>query len=103
MFRSVVPSRVRPTWRVSRAAGLWIRTLATTPDVIKVNRIAGSLGAEVLGVDLRTIDNDKAKEIRRALLDHKVIFFRDQTLTPNEFLNFSSYFGRPVEYPFVKG
>jgi taurine dioxygenase len=32
-----------------------------------------------------------------------VIFFRDQTLTPAQFLGFARAFGEPVAYPFVKG
>jgi taurine dioxygenase len=70
---------------------------------ITVNKIAGSLGAEVGNVDLRQLDETKTKTIRQALLDHKVIFFRNQDLTPEEFLKFSSHFGKPIEYPFVKG
>ena len=70
---------------------------------IQVKKIAGSLGAEIHNVDLRNISEATAKIIRQAWLDHKVIFFRDQDLTPDEFLKFSSFFGKPVEYPFVKG
>lgn len=44
------------------------------------------------------------RTVRQALLDHLVIFFRDQDLTaPDQFLAFARAFGRPVEYPFVKG
>jgi taurine dioxygenase len=41
--------------------------------------------------------------IRQALLDHLVIFFRDQALSPEQYLGFARRFGEPVEYPFVKG
>ena len=64
---------------------------------IEVKRIAGSLGAEIHNVDLRSLDDTTTKEIRQALLDHKVIFFRNQDLSPDDFLKFSSYFGKPVE------
>jgi taurine dioxygenase len=70
---------------------------------VEIKRIAGSLGAEIHGVDLRSVDDSTTKQIRQALLDHKVIFFRNQELSPNEFLNFSARFGKPVKYPFVKG
>lgn len=70
---------------------------------IEVQRIAGSLGAEIHNVDLRDLDDTTTKDIRKALLEHKVIFFRNQDLSPEEFLLFSSHFGKPVEYPFVKG
>ena len=42
-------------------------------------------------------------EIRRAWLEHLVVFFRDQALEPDEFLAFARRIGEPVEYPFVKG
>ena len=45
---------------------------------IKVTPIAGSLGAEVCGVDLRTMDNHAWAEVHQAFLDHKVIAIRDQ-------------------------
>jgi taurine dioxygenase len=63
--------------------------------------MAGALGAEVLGVDLaREIP---AREIRRAFLEHQVVFFRGQTLTPAQFMAFARSMGQPIEYPFVKG
>jgi taurine dioxygenase len=37
------------------------------------------------------------------LLQHQVIFFRDQDLTPEQFMRFAQTLGQPVEYPFVKG
>ena len=68
---------------------------------MQVVRIAGALGAEIHGVDLaREIP---AAEIRAAFLEHQVIFFRDQTLSPAQFMAFARAMGRPVEYPFVKG
>ena len=70
---------------------------------LQIKRIAGSCGAEIHGVDLRSLDESTAKEIREALLEHKVVFFRDQDLSSEEFLNFTSKFGKPIEYPFVKG
>ncbi len=71
---------------------------------MKVRRIAGALGAEISGVDLsRDLSRGLAAEIRQVLLEHLVIFFRGQTLTPAQFLEFAGHMGEPVEYPFVKG
>jgi len=71
---------------------------------IKVLPIAGALGAEISGVDLATdLVDETVAEIRRAWLEHGVIFFRDQFLGPAEFLAFGRRLGTPVEYPFVKG
>jgi taurine dioxygenase len=68
---------------------------------VKVARIAGALGAEVLDVDLSK--GFSAASIRAAFLEHQVIFFRDQTLGPAQFMAFARAMGRPIEYPFVKG
>ena len=66
--------------------------------------IAGALGAEISGVDLAgELSDDVVAEIRRAWLEHLVVFFRDQVLGPDEFLAFAHRIGKPVEYPFVKG
>ena len=42
-------------------------------------------------------------EIRREWLAHGVIFFRDQELTPAQFMALAEGFGQPVEYPFIQG
>jgi taurine dioxygenase len=71
---------------------------------IEVCPIAGALGAEVRGVDLaRPLHGDVVAEIRSALLEHLVIFFREQTLSPQAQLAFSARFGQPIEYPQLKG
>lgn len=70
---------------------------------MEVRRIAGALGAEISRVDLHSLDDDTVKKIRQALLDNLVVFFRDQDLDPAAFLAFAAHFGKPVEYPFVKG
>jgi len=71
---------------------------------IGVEPIAGALGAEVDGVDLAgELDDEAVAEIRRAWLDHGVVFFRDQKLDAGRFLAFASRIGKPTEYPFVPG
>ncbi|MBM3542682.1 MAG: TauD/TfdA family dioxygenase, partial [Alphaproteobacteria bacterium] len=73
-------------------------------NALDVRPIAGALGAEVHGVDLsRTPDDGLVAELRRAWLDHLVLFFRDQALSPAQFQAFAERFGTVVEYPFVKG
>lgn len=71
---------------------------------IEVRPIAGALGAEIHGVDIgRPLDGALVAELRQAFLDHLVIFFRNQTLTPQQQLAFAQRFGEPVEYPQLKG
>jgi taurine dioxygenase len=70
----------------------------------EVRPIAGALGAEIAGVDLsRDLDDETVAALRRAWLQHLVLFFRDQDLPPAHFLAFARRFGEPIEYPFVKG
>ena len=71
---------------------------------LRIRPIAGALGAEIGGVDLaRELDGNTIAAIRRAWLDHLVVFFRGQPLTPERFLAFARRFGEAVEYPFIKG
>jgi taurine dioxygenase len=71
---------------------------------IKVSPVSGALGAEIGGVDLATDLGDEVMgEIRRAWLEHLVVFFRDQVLDSDAFLAFARRIGEPVEYPFVRG
>jgi taurine dioxygenase len=71
---------------------------------MEVRRLSGALGAEIHGVDLgEKQTEDAVAEIRRIFLEHLVIFFHDQTLTPAQFMAFARRMGKPVEYPFVKG
>jgi taurine dioxygenase len=72
--------------------------------MLTVSRIAGALGAEVHGVDLSApLPPELVAAIRQAFLEHLVLFFRDQHLTPGQFMAFARALGTPVEYPFVKG
>ena len=70
----------------------------------QVKRLAGALGAEIHGVDLAAgLTESLAAQVRQVFLEHQVIFFRDQSLTPEQFLRFAQAMGQPIEYPFVKG
>lgn len=61
---------------------------------MKIRRLAGHIGAEIDGVDLaEPLGAETVRTIRRALLDHKVIFFRDQCLGHAEHVSFARQFG----------
>jgi taurine dioxygenase len=71
---------------------------------ITVKRVAGALGAEISGVDLaRELDGPTFDAIHRAFVEHEVIFFRDQTLTPDQHKAFGRRFGALNIHPYVKG
>ncbi len=71
---------------------------------IEVRPIAGALGAEIHGVDMaKDLGAEVVGEVRQALLDHLVIFLREQNVTPHQQLAFARKFGEPIEYPQLKG
>jgi taurine dioxygenase len=71
---------------------------------IEPQKIAGSCGAEIEGVDLsQDLPDDVLAEIRAALLDNLVIFFRDQKLTPEQQLRFARRWGEIHLHPFMQG
>jgi taurine dioxygenase len=75
-----------------------------TYRTISVNRISGALGAEVSGVDLsQKLDDEVIGEIRQALTENCVIFFRDQKLTSEQHLAFGRRFGELQIHEFVEG
>jgi len=61
---------------------------------IRVEPLAGALGAEISGIDLaKPLDAGAVDEIRRAWLEHQVLFFRDQPLSVDEHKAFARRFG----------
>jgi taurine dioxygenase len=74
-------------------------------QTIQVDPVSGVLGAEISGVDLgEDLSDQTIAEIRAALLEHLVIFFRDQShITPKQQARFAERFGALVDYPMVKG
>ena len=69
---------------------------------IEVKPIAGALGAEIGGVDLATLGDETFKEIEAAWLEHLVVFFRNQTITPEQQIAFAKRFGEIHHHPFMK-
>lgn len=60
------------------------------------------IGAEIHGVDLRDVDDDLYADLRRALLEWKVILFRDQSLDRHGQATFARRFGELEQHPFFK-
>ncbi len=61
---------------------------------IEIVPLTSAIGAEIRGVDLRdTLSDDVVATIRQALLDHLVLFFRDQPIDDDEHLAFALRFG----------
>ena len=72
--------------------------------MMTVSPVSGALGAEIDGIDLsQPLSAQQIADIRAALLEHLVIFFRNQDITPADHLRFASYFSEPEDYPMITG
>jgi taurine dioxygenase len=64
--------------------------------------LSPTVGAELGGVSLaEPIGDQTFEEIHHALLEYKVIFFRDQDITPEQHVAFAGRFGALETHPFV--
>ncbi|MCR9095650.1 MAG: TauD/TfdA family dioxygenase [bacterium] len=69
---------------------------------LSIERLTKAIGAEVTGVDLaKDLDEATVAEIRSALLDHHVLVFREQDLTPESHIAFARHFGE-IKHPPVR-
>jgi len=55
-----------------------------------------------VNTNLKNIDKEQTLEIKKLLNKHGVLFFKDQNLSPEEYISFASHFGKPAEYPMLK-
>src|SRR5438445_13351133 len=63
---------------------------------ITIERITGSVGAVIGGVDMRSsVDSEAVAVVRQALVEHGVIFFRGQDISLDQFWAFMQNFGLP--------
>ncbi|MGI9330322.1 MAG: TauD/TfdA dioxygenase family protein [Gammaproteobacteria bacterium] len=69
---------------------------------IKLRPISGSLGTIIEGVDLGApLDDETYGEIKQALLENLVIFFRNQKISPDQQIEFGKRFGELHIHPFI--
>lgn len=78
---------------VVRAASLF--------DSIRVEPLTCAIGAELANVDLGVAsrDTELVAEIRKLLLQYRVLFFRDQDITRAEHVAFARHFGELEDHP----
>jgi len=74
----------------------------TTSTDLRVQRLSGSLGAEIRGIDLRRATPEDAERIHDLLMQHMVLFFPEQHLDPDEHIAFGRLFGPLEAHPHLE-
>ena len=74
-------------------------TAARTASLTAVRPLTPAIGAEVSGVDLASAGDDQLDAIRRALLDHHVLFFPGQDLDHDAHVALGRRFGELERHP----
>jgi alpha-ketoglutarate-dependent taurine dioxygenase len=73
--------------------------LARPAPQLEVTRLSGSLGAEIHGIALAQAGPADAEQILSLLMEHQVLFFPGQRLTPDEHIAFGRLFGKLEAHP----
>jgi taurine dioxygenase len=78
-------------------------TVAEVQTSMKVSRLTASIGAEVSAVDLGEVarSDELFAQLKSLLLAHKVLFFRDQSITRAEHVQLAERFGPLEHHPVV--
>lgn len=68
---------------------------------MRIEKLTAHIGAELVGIDLAEAagNDDLFGEIRQALLDHKVLFLRDQLISKADHVAFAARFGELETHP----
>ena len=68
---------------------------------MRIEKLTTHIGAELVGVDLAKAKSDNAlfDDIKAALLEHKVLFLRDQLISKADHVAFASRFGDLEDHP----
>ena len=69
---------------------------------LTLSEVAGSIGASITGVDLRTLDEESFEELHQAWLRHHVLFFPGAHLSPIEQRDFARRFGALEIHPLTE-
>ena len=105
---TVLPDAVR----IVSGSAKTVRALANRGDRsvtgISVTRLTPSIGAEVAGIDLADPPDDETCDVLyRLLMEHQVIFLRDQSMSPAAHMALAENFGAPEPphpvYPHLEG
>lgn len=70
---------------------------------MEIKLLSGALGAEISGINLKDSSVENWNKINTLLLEHKALFFRDQSITSEEQINLAEHFGPLERHIYVKG
>ena len=74
------------------------------PAPLDIRPLTPALGAEVFGIDLSApLSPSDVEAIRRALVAHQVIFFRDQHMSHEQHIQLGQRFGSLHVHPLAAG
>ena len=70
---------------------------------MEIKLLSGALGAEIEGINLKNFSKENYLKINNLLLEHKVLFFRDQDISSEEQIDLARFFGPLEKHIYVKG
>ena len=69
---------------------------------MEINLLSGALGAEIKGISLKDTSKENWEKINSLMLEHKVVFFRDQDISSDEQMKLAKHFGPLEKHVYVK-
>jgi alpha-ketoglutarate-dependent taurine dioxygenase len=82
------------------STALQLKRFVNPEAELRIHPLEPTIGAEISGIDLRQPISDAVRdEIKRTLLEYKVVFFRDQELTTDQHAAFAARFGKLYVHP----
>jgi len=80
-----------------------VRPVSARSSDLKVKVLTPTIGAEISGIDLRlALPDQQRDEIKRLILEHRVVFFRDQNLSSEQQIALARRFGKIYIHPLTK-
>jgi len=70
---------------------------------MNIKLLSGALGGEITVINLKDSSKENYKKINKLLLEHKVIFFRDQDISHEEHIALAENWGPLENHAYVKG
>ncbi|MGB1190579.1 MAG: TauD/TfdA dioxygenase family protein [Pseudomonadales bacterium] len=68
--------------------------------IMQVTRMAAPLGAIVEQLDVQDITAEQLSRVQQLFLEHKVLVFPDQNLTPEAHMAFAEHWGQLIPFPY---